>query len=570
MFRWLTTSLPMRPIYGMAISLAIFAPICGPTLAEEDPPGESDYLRELQQAAYDGQSAAWGHWGIRKDRYSSWTDHSNRLVPVYTFGIGLGKFKGANSCYRSEKLLASIYANTPQDTLHDTANYMDQTDIYRLQRLAIETLHKKFVFLVIFDGMDWQTTQAASIYKLGRVAYTSERGTGLYFQDYRGTSSDFGCMVTSANNGGLQVDVDTQTVGGPRGKEHGGYCAQRGGETPWSAPTSDRYLLCQDKKCKHTVTDSAASATSMTSGIKTFNGAINVASDGSHVTPIAAWLQSELGFAIGTVTSVPFSHATPACAYANNVSRGDYQDLSRDLLGLPSVSHSRQPLAGMDVVIGCGWGETSETDAAQGTNFVPGNTYLTAADLKTIDREHGGRYVIAQRTPGRPGKLVLENAVKTACRTQSRLFGFFGSAAGHLPYRTADGAFNPLRERYSEGDIAENPRLADMTRAAIDVLHCRADRFWLMVEAGDVDWANHANNIDDSIGAVYDGDAAFRTIVDWIESEDAWEHSVVIVTADHGHYLVLEQPAALIPPKQHAATADEATSIGAAPAARQK
>ena len=31
-----------------------------------------------------------------------------------------------------------------------------------------------------------------------------------------------------------------------------------------------------------------------------------------------------------------------------------------------------------------------------------------------------------------------------------------------------------------------------------------------MIEAGDVDWANHANNIDNSIGAVISGDDAFR------------------------------------------------------------
>ncbi len=30
-----------------------------------------------------------------------------------------------------------------------------------------------------------------------------------------------------------------------------------------------------------------------------------------------------------------------------------------------------------------------------------------------------------------------------------------------------------------------------------------------MVESGDVDWANHANNLDSSIGAVFAGDEAF-------------------------------------------------------------
>ena len=66
--------------------------------------------------------------------------------------------------------------------------------------------------------------------------------------------------------------------------------------------------------------------------------------------------------------------------------------------------------------------------------------------------------------------------------------------------------------------------------------------FWLMVEAGDVDWANHDDNIDNSIGAVNSGDAAVKTITDWVERHSNWTESLMIVTADHGHYLVLERP----------------------------
>ncbi|MFM8804853.1 MAG: alkaline phosphatase, partial [Planctomycetia bacterium] len=87
------------------------------------------------------------------------------------------------------------------------------------------------------------------------------------------------------------------------------------------------------------------------------------------------------------------------------------------------------------------------------------------------------------------------------------------------------------------------PTLADMARAALDVLHSRGN-FWLMVEAGDVDWASHANDIDAAIGAVKSGDAAFQAVVKWIERHDAWADSVVIVTSDHGHLFVLDDPSA--------------------------
>jgi alkaline phosphatase len=303
--------------------------------------------------------------------------------------------------------------------------------------------------------------------------------------------------------------------------------------------------LGQDQTVPHVVTDSAAAATCMNSGIKTYTGAINVAADGTQVEPIARWLQSQQHFAIGVVTSVPVSHATPACAYANNVERGDFQDLTRDLLGRASIAHA-EPLPGADVLIGCGWGEVKSADDRQGENFVPGNRYITDDDLAAIDVDNGGKYVVAQCTPGRPGAMVLERAARRAVQQGARLFGFFG-CDGHLPYQTADGKYDPVVERYPLETIQENPTLAQMTAAAIRVLDSRADRFWLMIEVGDVDWANHANNLDDAAGAVLSGDDAFRIVTEWIEDQGVWEDAAVILTADHGHYFVLTDPQALVP-----------------------
>ena len=59
-----------------------------------------------------------------------------------------------------------------------------------------------------------------------------------------------------------------------------------------------------------------------------------------------------------------------------------------------------------------------------------------------------------------------------------------------------------------------------------------------MIEPGDVDWANHRNNIDSSIGTVLSGDDAFREVTRWVEANDLWDETAVILTADHGHHLV--------------------------------
>ena len=529
-----------------------------PRTAGADEQVENDHVRQLQMDAIESGFAIWGHWGAKRLEYSAWTSHSNRLIPVYTFGIELDDYRRERSAYRSAEKVETIFGRVPEDTVNPAADYMDQTDLYRLQQDAFKA-GKKNIIVIVFDGMDWPTTRAAAIYASQRLLYCCGRGSGLHFQDYRGCTTDFGAFVTSPHNDGTDVDVDAQTVLNPGGEKYGGYAVAFGGPHPWSPPLHREYLLGELRQLPHVVTDSAASATSMFSGIKTFNGAINVDPAGSQVEPIARQLQKE-GFSIGIVTSVPISHATPACAYGNNVTRSDYQDLSRDLLGLPSIAHRGEPLPGVDVLLGGGWGETAEIEkdedgkekpSEQGSNFIPGSKYLTEADLRAIDVENEGRYRVVQRTQGRNGAEALQEATERAIVDKTRLFGFFGVQRGHLPFQTADGGYNPTRgdkdaEVYTPEDISENVTLADMTAAALRMLEQNEKGFWLMIEPGDVDWANHDNNIDNSIGAVLSGDDAFRVVTDWVETNDAWTDTAVILTADHGHFLVLHDSQVLI------------------------
>jgi alkaline phosphatase len=67
----------------------------------------------------------------------------------------------------------------------------------------------------------------------------------------------------------------------------------------------------------------------------------------------------------------------------------------------------------------------------------------------------------------------------------------------------------------------------------------------LFVEAGDVDFALHANNLDNATGAIFSGEEAVRTVVRWVETHSNWNESVMIVSSDHGHYLVVDDPQAL-------------------------
>lgn len=526
-----------------------------------------DFIRELQRQAIEGDVSLLGHWGPVPEQYTYWRSHSNRLIPVYAFGtkgggdgIDLECYTGARSVYRNAKALQRIYGSLPTNTVNPTAEYMDQTNLAAIQRAAIAA-GRKYVFLVVFDGMDWQTTFAAATYNNRQIAYREGRGTGLHFLDYTaGGTTQYGWMVTAPINEGTKTDVDKQTLKDSGTPIPGGYRVEKGGPNPWTPGNDPFYPITKvaagksDAVGEHAYADSASTATAMCSGEKTYNDAINVDRTGGQVATVAHEAQQK-GLKVGVVTSVPISHATPASAYAHNVHRDDYQDLTRDLLGLRSIAHPTEALPGVDVLIGGGWGDEnlrsdSSEGKAQGTNFVPGNLWITPADLQSVDVEHGGKYVVAIREAGVDGARRLFAASQQAVDSGRRLFGFYGNdkARGHLPFQTADGNYNPtigqkkVAERYTPADLLENPTLAEMTSAALIVLEQSPSGFWLMVEAGDVDWANHDDNIDNSIGAVNSGDRAVKVITDWVEKHSNWKESLLIVTADHGHYLVLDRP----------------------------
>jgi alkaline phosphatase len=564
-----------RRVPSMIVGLASFV---GGGVRAADPPAAvpvpavatrpADRLAKLQWEATHSGTAAWGHWGDQPGQYISWSNHSNRLVPVYTFGLSLDGVAGERSPYRSEERLRAIYGRLPDHSLNPAADYFDQTDVHSLQTTAAAT-GKRRIILMVFDGLDWTTTRTAAIALSGKVAYDSGRGTGLSFQDYSGVQTAFGFCCTSPANDGTKIDVDAQALKNPGGDKNGGYDASMGGATPWDPAAQPTYLIGRDRYRPHAVCDSAASATAFCSGHKTYNDAINVDPAGAHLEPIARTLQKQ-GWAVGAVTSVPIPHATPACAYANNVSRDDYQDILRDMVGVRSVSHRGEPLPGLDVVLGCGMGVADPDDRDdQGTNYEPPLKYAAVSTLREIDAASGGRYKLAVRTAGRKGGEVLAEGARAAIADGRRLFGWFGTREGNLPFATADGGYDPVivsdeaRKKlftlgeqsglglkysqpihYTQADFDENPTLAEMAVAALDVLAAKEKPFWLMVEAGDVDWASHGNDIDAAIGAVKSGDDAFRAITGWIEAHGGWDDTAVIVTSDHGHMFVLEKPEA--------------------------
>ena len=560
----------VRPSHLATIALALAFPIAG--LADAQ-----DRLKEIQADAIarKGQKldrayhfGSQGAGGV----FSNHTSHSNRLIPVYTFGrkVDLGAVTGSNSVYRDSSKVKALYGFLPERTVNPEAEYADQSDLYQVQKDAVAK-GVKYLFIVWFDGMDWDTTRAAAIAKTGKI-YNEGKGSGLIFQDYNAEgSARFGYYVTSPTHDKNTPDLDAQTVTIPAESTGGGYDASIAGPNPWTlgplGPKAPGYLKGQsgNKEDKdgvasvggviHAYTDSSTSAGEFATGAKAYNNGINVTDDGRFVPTLFNQVQAQ-GWKVGTVTSVPFDHVSPAAMYAHNVHRDDYQDLARDMLGLPSIAQvDRKEAAhpGLDVVIGTGFGQSGRAgDMAkqQGKNAVEGNAHITDADKAAIDVANGGKYVVVQTTGGVNGAEALRQAATKAAQGNNRLFGFYGKTAfNHLPYRTADGQFDPVpgitgkTDKYTPEDLRETPRLVDLTNAALAVLSRQPGKpFALFVEAGDVDFALHDNNLDNAVGAVLSGDDAVKAIIAWVEKNSNWDDSALIVTADHGHYLVIDKP----------------------------
>jgi len=554
--------------------------LASPLLVAALPTRGEDRLKELQTqnvATTKKKMARPYHFGSQGpgDVFSNHASHSNRLIPVYVFGRKgrLDQFTGANSPYRDAEKVKALYGFLPENTVNPKAEYADQSDLYRVQRDAVKK-GVKHLFIVWFDGLDWPTTQAAAVAKTGKV-YTEGKGSGLIFQDYDADgSAQYGYYVTSPTHDKNKPNVDAQTVTIGADALGGGYDVEIAGPNPWTlgplGPKAPGYLKGQsgneaDKagvqavgRVRHAYTDSSTSAAEFATGVKAYNNGVNVTDDGKFVPTLFQQLQAD-GWKVGTVTSVPFPHASPSAMYAHNVHRDDYQDLAREMLGLPSVVQEAKKgpqLPGLDVVMGTGFGQTIPEQGvkkAQGKNGVAGSLYITDADKAAIDVKNGGKYVVAQTESGASGAEGLRKAASTAAGQGHRLFGLYGTKAhNHLPFQTTDGKFDPApdlggkAEVYTAADLTEQPTLTDMTNAALTVLTAKPDQpFALFVEAGDVDFALHKNNLDNAIGAVYSGENAIQAIIKWVETHSNWDDSLMIVTADHGHYMVIDDIEAL-------------------------
>ena len=212
------------------------------------------------------------------DVFTNHASHSNRLIPVHVFGAkaDLNAVTGKNSAYRTDAGVKRLYGFVPPNTVNPLADYADQSDLFRVQQDAVKR-GIKHLFIVWFDGMDWEAARAAAIAKSGRI-YREGKGSGLLFQEYEAKYADkptsqFGYFVTSPTHDKATYRLDDQTITIASDGLPGGYDALIAGPNPWtlgplgskapgyfkgqSANASEREAIAAIGRVLHAYTDSA-------------------------------------------------------------------------------------------------------------------------------------------------------------------------------------------------------------------------------------------------------------------------------------------------------------------------
>jgi alkaline phosphatase len=229
---------------------------------------------------------------------------------------------------------------------------------------------------------------------------------------------------------------------------------------------------------RYNVTDSAASATAMATGVKTHNGAIGIGNDHSKLKSVLE-AAKEKGKGTGLVATAPITHGTPAAFGAHVAQRKNMSAIADDYYDdLVNGNHK------IDVLLGGGSGWFIRKDRNLVEEFAKdGYSYVT--NLEEMKNDHN-----------------------------PQVLGLF-----------ANGGLPKMIDRPKSV-----PSLANMAGSAIERLSKNDNGFFLMIEGSQIDWAGHDNDIVGAMSEVEDFEKAFKVAIDFAKKDG---RTLVIATADH-------------------------------------
>ncbi len=269
---------------------------------------------------------------------------------------------------------------------------------------------------------------------------------------------------------------------------------------------------------KSGATDSPAAATALATGVKTSNGSLGIDTNGKNIENIIERCE-KLGMSTGVVTTVPISDATPAGFVVHQKSRKGFEEIADEMINKSAL----------EVIFGCG--NPLFDDDGKKLDF-PG-------EIKYV----GSRQIWNLLIEGSAGADADGDEITDKWTLIQSKQDFINLAEGQTPKRVLGIAevATTLQENRSGKSIVpfdvplnQNiPTLAQMTSAAINVLDDDPDGFFVMIEAGAVDWTSHKNNSARMIEEMMDFDGAVDAVINWVETKSNWQDSLLIITADH-------------------------------------
>ncbi|OAT33201.1 alkaline phosphatase [Proteus myxofaciens] len=286
------------------------------------------------------------------------------------------------------------------------------------------------------------------------------------------------------------------------------------------------YSLDKKTQKPNYVTDSAASATAWSTGVKTYNGALGIDVFGKDHQTILELAKAN-GKATGNVTTSEIQDATPAALISHVTGRKCYG---------PTETLEKCPTNALE---NGGKGSISEQLLVARADVTLGGGAKSFAQTATSGDYKG--QTLEQQAIAR-GYQVVKDAKSLEAITQANqdkpVLGLFHdgnmSVAWEGPKATYHGNINnpPLECKPNSKLDPNAPTLAQMTQKAIDLLKTNEKGFFLQVESASIDKQDHNANPCGQIGETVALDEAVQIGLDFAKQNG---DTLIIVTADHAH-----------------------------------
>jgi len=354
----------------------------------------------------------------------------------------------------------------------------------------------KHVILMISDGCGYNTWDAASMYQ-GRWDAGAGKSTQIYdgpgWVKYACSTYPLNTSVAPTGSGVQDKNVIYDPV------------------KAWDRQKGYAWL-------SETYTDSAAAATALSTGTKTYNNAINWSDQKQPLQPTMSEAAKAAGKSTGVVTSVQWSHATPAgLSNAHNADRDNYVEIANAMLSGGA----------MDVIMGCG-------NPDYDNNGVPvkkSKEYKYVGGPKTWKAIEAARATAGGTYQGfRPVSTKAEFEALASGPAPRRVVGTAQAATTLQQARRAAKTEEPGADTPRNANV---PSLTTMVRGALNVLDDNPKGLFLLVEGGAVDWAAHSNHARRMIQEQVDFVAAVEAVAAWVEANSSWNETLLVVTSDH-------------------------------------